>query len=390
MPTSLRPPPLVDVALAAGLTILGLAQLWHEGAGAAAVAAVVAMTAPVAVRRTLPLAAVAVSWTALFVGDGLGSDVTSQGYAAIFALWLTVYSVARHGQSPAPLSGLVWALSCTWGSVLARSGLDLPSLVLTAIITFAPWLAGAVVRREQVRREAAERAAEAATTAAEQEARQAVAEERTRIAREVHDVLGHTLGLMVLQLGAADRALHNDPAAARAALRSARDCGKSALAEVRYLIGLDGVTEEREHGVPAPPVPGLTDIPALVETAREAGVDVRLDVQGPLAPLDAATDLAAYRIVQESLTNATRHGSGPVAVSVRPGASEVLLTITNPMASHPGGTNGQAVNGHGRNPHGRGLIGMHERARSLGGSLSAAGVDGTFRVEARLPLGAVS
>jgi len=119
-------PPLLDVALACGLTVLGVAQLLFEEAAPAAFVLLLAMTLPVMLRRSAPLVAVAVGWLALFVEGGLGEDVTSQGYAAILALWITVYSVARHGSGAQPLAGLVWAMACVVGSV-RRPGRTCPA-----------------------------------------------------------------------------------------------------------------------------------------------------------------------------------------------------------------------------------------------------------------------
>ncbi|NLG20703.1 MAG: hypothetical protein GX555_04615, partial [Actinomycetales bacterium] len=375
-------PPLLDVALACGLTVLGVAQLLFEEAAPAAFVLLLAMTLPVMLRRSAPLVAVAVGWLALFVEGGLGEDVTSQGYAAILALWITVYSVARHGSGAQPLAGLVWAMACVVGSVTTTSGPDLPSLLLTTIITVTPWLAGNLIRREGARRARAEEVADLARLEAGQRATEAVAEERTRIAREVHDVLGHTLGLMVLQLGAADEAMDRDPVGAREAVRSARRAGKDALAEVRYLISLqDPVAEEQVAEEQVRPTRGLDDLPELVARNRRAGVDVDLELVvdplegGSWVPVPAAADLAAYRIVQEALTNAVRHGVGRVQVDVRRTGADTRIVVRNRMAGVCGDGSG------------RGLIGMTERARSCGGTLSADRVGDDFVVEALLPHG---
>ena len=155
-------------------------------------------------------------------------------------------------------------MACVLGSVITTTGFDVPSMLLTTVITVGPWLAGYAVRRSESGRARAEDDAQLARAEKERHAGDAVDDERTRIAREVHDVLGHTLGLMVLQLGAADQNLDSDPVRAREAVRSARQAGKSALAEVRYLIGLDDDVIDAS----APPTSGLLDIPDLVEQNR--------------------------------------------------------------------------------------------------------------------------
>jgi hypothetical protein len=160
--TRFRPPPLLDAVLACGLTVLGVAQLLYEDAGLVSVALMIGITLPVALRRIAPLVAVAVSWAVIFVEGGLGADVTSQGYAAILALWVTVYSVARYGLGAHPRAGLVWAMACVLGSVITITGFDVPSMLLTTVITVGPWLAGYAVRRSESGRQRAEDDAELA------------------------------------------------------------------------------------------------------------------------------------------------------------------------------------------------------------------------------------
>lgn len=330
-------------------------------------ALVAAMTLPVALRQSAPLVSAAITWSMLLLEGGLGEDATSQGYAAILALWITIYSVARHGIGRQPVAGLLWALACVWSSVLMVTGFDGASLLLTSIITVAPWFGGSLIRRERGLRTSAE--AEAANVTADRERREgvAVAAERSRIAREVHDVLGHTLGLIVLQLGAAEQALTSSPGPARDSVRAARSAGKAALAEVRYLIGLDG------HADSTAPVPGLADVPALVERTCEAGLDVTASIDPVADPLPAATDLAAYRIVQEALTNAMKHGTGAVDLKVESQGNEVRITVEN--ATAPGR----------RDSTGSGLIGLGERAHSCGGSVTTEDRQGRFRLVATIP-----
>ncbi|WP_329292702.1 sensor histidine kinase [Streptomyces pseudovenezuelae] len=222
------------------------------------------------------------------------------------------------------------------------------------------------------------RGAQRARAAAE--TRRAVAEERARIAREVHDVVAHTLSVMVIQAGAAEDVFTARPEQARESLRAIESAGRSALGELRLLLRAfrpeAGDPDEEEPALR----PGLARLDELTDAVRAAGVTVRLHREGVADGLPAAVDLAAYRIVQESLTNTLRHAGG---------ADEVRLTVT---------ADGERIRitvaDNGRTPSarsagagsGRGLVGMRERVRMLGGSLRAGPAPGGgFVVEAELP-----
>ena len=204
--------------------------------------------------------------------------------------------------------------------------------------------------------------------------RMAVAEERARIARELHDVVAHGVSVIAVQADAAEAALEHDPARAGAPLRTIRGSAHDALGEMRRMLGvLRAGDEGSEHS----PQPGLAQLPALVEHAQAAGVPVALEVEGEPRPLPASLDLTAYRIVQEALTNVRKHAPGaPTTVRVGWAVGELRLAIRD-----------QGPGANGADPGGHGLVGMQERVRIHGGRLrTGSGPDGGFEVFVALPL----
>jgi len=216
-----------------------------------------------------------------------------------------------------------------------------------------------------------------ATEDREAAAVRAVADERRRIAREMHDVVAHSVSMMVIQAGGARRTLDRDPARAEAAGELIERTGREALREMRTLLGV--LHAEDEQQADYAPQPSLRDIEALVERARVAGLPVALSVQGARRELPAGVDLAAYRVVQEALTNVVKHGGGAdTEVLVRYKADAVEVTV----ADRGGGTMTTRLEG-----GGHGLTGMRERVRVFGGELYAGRRrGGGFEVRALLPL----
>jgi signal transduction histidine kinase len=227
-------------------------------------------------------------------------------------------------------------------------------------ILIVPWALGEVLRNRR--------------SAIEQESRRAVADEQARIARELHDVIAHSVSVIVVQAAAADDVFDERPDQARAALRSIESAGREALVELRRLLG--GV----RPGDEAPDArPGLDRLAELAAPLRAAGLEVTLRTEGPAdVPVPAGVDLSAYRIVQEALTNTLRHaGASRAEVTVRTAAGMLELEVLD--------------DGHGALPAvagaGRGIAGMRERTALLGGTLDAGSLPGGgFRVRARLPL----
>jgi signal transduction histidine kinase len=234
-------------------------------------------------------------------------------------------------------------------------------------------LAGAEVVR--IRRE---RAAEVRRARAEEERRQA-SEERLRIARELHDVLAHNISMINVQAGVALHLMDERPEQARTALSAIKDASKEALSEVRSVLG---VLRQVNEGAPRSPAAGLARLEDLVARAEAAGLTVHLRTVGKQRPLPAGVDLAAFRIIQEALTNVTRHAGPDATASVRLEYREDHVLVEVQDDGH--GLPGDPSSGGG----GNGIPGMRERVASLGGEISAGprnGVDG-FRVRARLPV----
>lgn len=207
------------------------------------------------------------------------------------------------------------------------------------------------------------------------EARRAVDEERTRIARELHDLVAHRVSMITVQAGAAQTVAQSDPARAMQAMEAVEQAGREALEELRQVLGV-----LRADGAPGAlgPMHGLADIPELVAETERAGVDVSLSTDGTPDALPARVDLASYRIVQEALTNVVKHAGPDPGAEVRLSADDGALTIEvidrgSGVSTLPGS--------------GQGLVGMRERAALLGGSFEAGPrPDGGFRIMARLPL----
>jgi len=227
------------------------------------------------------------------------------------------------------------------------------------------WSVGERVR-ERAEREVARR------TEIARERDLAAAQERTRIARDLHDSAGHAINVILVQAGAARLLGERDPAAARAALQTIEDVARDTIAEIDRLVAA-----LRDDGGEAERAPhGLAALETLVDAKRAAGIEVALEVRGDRSTLTPGVDQAAYGIVREALTNAARHGAGPATVTVEIEPDAVRVAVENPLPA------GSAVA-----PEGHGLAGMRERAALAGGRLEAGAADGAFRVAAELPLG---
>jgi signal transduction histidine kinase len=242
------------------------------------------------------------------------------------------------------------------------------------------WYLGDWVRlRREKNAERAERALRAEREA-EREQRLAVAEERTRIARDLHDSAGHAINVILVQAGAARLLSQRDPEGAREALETIEEVARETIGEIDRLVrGLrdDGLVPEIAD--PSEPRPGLGALDRLVDRNRAAGLDISLNVRRENGMPPYGVDQAAYRILQEAFTNAARHGAGRAEVEVIFGPQVLELTVTNPTRPDWRPSAG-----------GHGIVGMRERATMLGGRLTAAGGDGVFRVNAELPYGTES
>jgi signal transduction histidine kinase len=334
--------------------------------------------AALAVRRQRPLSVLgvctAVTGAYLLLGYPRGPSFV----AAIFALLTAV----RLGRRRA-----VWGMLAIGFAALACAGLLWHRLPVGIVLLVGVWTVVAVALAEAIRvraqhlTEMARAGAEASRARREQARRQAT-EERLLIARELHDVLGHHLSLINVRAGVALHLIDTQPEQAREALAAIKQASAEALSEVRGV--LSALYPDR-HDEPAPrfPTPGLSDVDALVEEARAAGLTLSLRREGEVRPLPSDVDRAAYRIVQEALTNVRRH-AGASTATVRLEYGETLLTM---LVENTGAAPAAAEDDALGEAEGNGIAGMRERAVALGGSLQAGSREGGgFRIAATLPL----
>jgi signal transduction histidine kinase len=325
-------------------------------------------------RRSQPLVPVA----AVVVGLGVMSIWLTEPPNAFVAVLLMVsaaYSAGRHLRGRR--SGYVFAFG-TVAIIVLAVGVN-PSDVFFPVTFFwiLPWLAGRTIRNHtMLARELAEKA-ERAQHAREEDERRAIALERSRIARELHDVLAHNLSVMVVQASAARRVLDKDPVKAVEAASLIERTGREALAEIRYLFG----PVRRGDGEALSGPPSIARVDDLARRARAAGLRVELRVSGDPVELPAGIDLTAYRIVQEALTNAIKYaGSAHALVSIAYEPNEIVLSIEDDGEGPRDGYELRDAGG------GHGLAGMRERAALYGGLVQAGRRrGGGFAVRARLP-----
>jgi signal transduction histidine kinase len=292
---------------------------------------------------------------------------------------LAMYTVANRAdrRTSRIALGLV-AGGLSVAAITAVGGPGLGSAVTGAALTLIGWLAGENMKaRRAYTRGVAERAA---GREREREARihRAAADERMRIARELHDVVAHTMSVIAVRSGVARAVLDSRPEEAGEALAIIEQTSRQALQEMRHLVGVLRQGEDPALG-PADlgPAPGLADLTPLLEQVAQAGVTVTLDQEGRPRPLPPGIDLSAYRIIQEGLTNVVRHGGGGRArLRIRYQPADVEIEITNPVTANAGPTNGEG---------GHGLVGMRERVALYGGELRAGPTPEGFQVLARLP-----
>lgn len=256
------------------------------------------------------------------------------------------------------------------------------ALVLTPALFGLSWLVGYALRERAVQTEAAEERAARAEREREIAARVAVAEERGRIARELHDVVAHAMSVMVLQVGAVRHRLPDGDAEIRDTLKDVEQSGRTALAEMRRLLN---AMRHDDEALELLPQPGLQDLAALVDHVRAAGLPVNLAVLGEPHPLPPGLDLSAYRILQEGLTNSLKHsGASRADVQVRYGPSELELEVRDDGSGGRSAAEGDAGLGHG-------LVGIRERVKIYGGQMSAGGSrSGGYVLCARFPLDGAS
>jgi signal transduction histidine kinase len=374
-----RPAPLdwmlAGLALATGIAELAVAGDLR-GSLAVNVVAVAGIVLPLAWWRTWPLRA-----TACLLAVALPAEWLTSA-ADLPAIWFTLLALSfglgahQGGRGAAAGMGL---LICGIVATSAISGsLAVGDVAFPAVLVAAFCLAGRTARsRARLAGELHEAAARANERRAA-EAERAVVEERKRIAREMHDVVAHSVSVMVVQAGGARRILAREPLRAQDAAQLIAGTGREAIGELQRLLGVLHI-EPAPASVPVP-APTLDGLDGLVERARAAGLPVALTVEGERRPLPEGVELAAYRVVQEAITNAIKYAdAAPTEVHVRYGQQDVQLQVSDcgPGAGAPGRVGGG----------GHGLVGMRERVRIFGGELhTGRRAGGGFEVRVRIPV----
>ena len=358
-----------DALLAAGIVVLAQAEFWtadgltlEQSLLLAGISLAVGVL--FAFRRNFPLV-VGIAMLGLALLEGSVPEAHGGEWIGLFVL-LGVYTVATHTSGWRTLAGAVLTLATGLVVLLGDPGnVELGGILLFGFLFGTPWVAGRAIRRRRLREAQLERE--------KAEAEAAIAEERTRIARELHDVVAHAISVIVLQARGGRKLLDEEPEEARQALDAIERTASQALGEMRRLLGL---LRESDEQLALAPQPTLARLGELVTQVRDAGLPVELAVEGEPAELPPGVDLSAYRIVQEALTNALKHaGPATARVTVRYGEGELGLEVSDDGAGSGNGDSG-----------GQGLSGIRERVAVFGGDVQA-GVrpEGGYTVRARLP-----
>jgi signal transduction histidine kinase len=370
------------MAIAAATLVGSVAQLDHGGIGDSRTAAghldgagwllAACSTLPLLAWRRAPRLVFLSTASATVLLAGLGYPIAlALGPAA--ALFLLAASRDEADPWTRADTGTVVAgfLAYLGASALADGDFPGGELVHTGLAWAVAWFAGDRMRLRHERLAELASRAERAEREAERERLLAIAEERARIARDLHDSAGHAINVIAVRAGTAR--MRREAERSQAALEAIEELARRTVGEIDRIVGTLRDRGDANRDIDAPP--GLASLDTLVARHAAAGLDVSVASEGEPRELESAVDQAAYRILQEALTNAARHGTGAARVELAFGDGALELTITNAA----GGESAPRVNG------GHGLTGMRERATLLGGSLEAARVNGTFRVRARLP-----
>ncbi len=381
------------MVLTGGLFVAGVILLFayvdplgteYQDGDAWGVVLVAAVTLPLILRRRLPLAVGLMTAGAMLA-------FTIWDYAvptAVVVIVVAIYSAGVYASLPRSLVVTAAHIGSTIAYVVASSNrhpghpdLDVPNAMVNVLVLVGAWGVGrAVGNRRRYTAELEDRARRL-ERAGEAEVRAAIAEERSRIARELHDVVAHHVSVMTVQAAGARRSMDRDPQRSVEALLSVEETGRAALAEMRRVVGvLRGPGDaERSDEAELSPQPGLNDLAGLAEQMRAAGLPVDVTIDGEREPIPLGVDLTAYRVIQEALTNTIKHaGPSTAQVHVSYHSAELRVTV--------------ADNGHGiasvldGRRQGHGLLGMRERVALYGGSVAVGPRrGGGFEVRVRIP-----
>jgi signal transduction histidine kinase len=372
-------PLAVDALIAVSLLAIGGAWLHRHNSGAGSWVLQTVLLVPLVWRRRYPVGVFCIMAVVALVQWSIGIELLAD-----LGLLVALYSVAAYRARPvalgaagvlevgAVLASARWALTGSW----VRSLVFLSGLIAAAL------LLGTNHRAGQAHIATLEERADRLERERDQQTQIATAAERTRIAREMHDVIAHSLAVMISLADGAAAKLRTDPRRAEAAIRNVADLGRQALADTRRLLG---ILRTSDTGDDLAPQPGFAQLPDLLEQVRATGIDATLTTEGPRRELAAGAELTVYRIVQEATTNTIKHASGAtrVAVTVSYGTEGVDVTVSDDgsLADDPG-----AAGRNTSNSSGHGLSGMQERASIYGGTVTAGPTPSGWTVRARLPI----
>ena len=380
---------LIDVAIAVVLAVLALttvagrtiasADFRHDDVlGAVLVAG---QTLPLVLRRVLPFGVFLVINAAVVAHSAIGYEVVQAG---TFGSLIAFYGAASMTDNRRGIiAGIIGALSMAGFFATNRGEWDVADVATTSGTWAIAWLAGTFIRLRGEQAEAAGARVASLEIERDARAREAVADERARMARELHDIVGHALNVIVIQAAGARRVFDTRPEVAREALASIESAGREALSDMERMLGVLRATEGGEAA--GGPQPGLGDLPGLAAHVAEAGIPVEVDIEGERHDIPASVDLSAFRIVQEALTNSLKHsGASRASVKVRYEPDEVEVEVVDNGRGAPAQLPDRSIGG-------RGHLGMRERVSLFGGEISVGPVTGGgYRVQARLPFKSVS
>jgi signal transduction histidine kinase len=375
--TWLRSHPLAADALLAIVVFLIAITVRPEGPGfmepvtASTIALLAISCASLVLRRRYPLPV----WGATSLLGVAGVIIASGPSSVVLPAFVGVYTVAtQRGRWTAIGAATVTVLAMIGALVVAQPE-ALKSPTTYAVLAWGGMATaiGIAVRSQRAIVAAAEERAARAEAARDEEARRAVAEERLRIARELHDVVAHHISVINVQAGVARHLLDDNPAMAGEALGHIRESSQVVLSELSTILGL---LRNPGEGTSTAPAPGLDQLDGLIDSVRRSGATVTLRSTGSRPELAPVIDLTAFRVTQEALTNARRYGMGVIDVELDYGTESLAIDVRNRMAAGADATRA-----------GHGLIGMHERVAAVGGHLEAGPrPDGTYVVHAVLPI----
>jgi signal transduction histidine kinase len=377
-------PPVTDVVIAVVFVVVGQVVTWglfedprsFEGPRALNAVLSLLLMAALAWRRRAPLAAVTWAVAVYFLTQPLvPHDVPLlTGFLPLVVLTASAgYGCSRRRAFLAAGIAVLGLTAVTLSTPWLRSA---DYFAYNLVYLLAPWLAARGLREREDRAAALSAALVGERAAKDAAVREVAAAERGRIARELHDIVAHSVSVMVVQIGAARMQVQSGAAGAEAPLLAAEDVGRQALADLRRLLG---VLRADDGEAPQAPQPGLSALDALVAQTRATGLDVDVEVDGDPVELPAGLDLTAYRIVQEALTNTLKHsGAASASVRLRFEPSSLLVEVVDDGTATPA----DDATGHG-------LVGIRERVAMFGGTVTTGRIPGGWRVRAELPLASV-